>query len=302
MESTSCSTSSPGAAPSPPPSPDCHERWRRGRNQVRPGGPGDRSGISHTHRPLCAKTELRPRLFGHAQERHDRSRLDQPQGNQTVAAACPCKQAKPNPPTKGSPATSSPWQSRKSCTPGHRSANSSCPTQFPKPMVGLAVTPKSRGDETKLSEALSKITQEDSTVTLDHDPETKEMVLTGMSELHLTLIRERLKRRDKVEVDTKEPKVPYRETIQGNADGSYRHKKQSGGSGQFGEVHIRMYPFPKEPTRKSTPSRIASHNSRHRTTTTRAISCGSIRSSAARYPATLCRPSKRVSSNASAKA
>lgn len=118
------------------------------------------------------------------------------------------------------------------------------PLRFPKPMVGLAVTPKSRGDETKLSEALSKITQEDSTVTLDHDPETKEMVLTGMSELHLTLIRERLKRRDKVEVETKEPKVPYRETIQGNADGSYRHKKQSGGSGQFGEVHIRMYPFP----------------------------------------------------------
>jgi elongation factor G len=115
---------------------------------------------------------------------------------------------------------------------------------FPTPMVGLAVTPKSRGDETKLSESLSKITQEDSTVVLEHDQETKEIVLTGMSELHLTLIRERLKRRDKVEVETKEPKIPYRETIQGNADGSYRHKKQSGGSGQFGEVHIRMYPFP----------------------------------------------------------
>ncbi|MCA9188009.1 MAG: elongation factor G [Pirellulaceae bacterium] len=115
---------------------------------------------------------------------------------------------------------------------------------FPRPMVGLAVTPKSRGDEAKLSTALHKITEEDSTVHVDHDPETKEMVLTGMSELHLTLLRERLKRRDKVEVDTHEPKIPYRETIQGNAEGSYRHKKQSGGSGQFAEVHIRMYPFP----------------------------------------------------------
>ncbi len=118
------------------------------------------------------------------------------------------------------------------------------PIKFPTPMVGLAVAPKSRGDETKLSGSLHKITEEDSTVHLEHDPETKEMVLTGMSELHLMLVQERLKRRDKVEVDTKEPKIPYRETIQANADGSYRHKKQSGGSGQFAEVHIRMTPFP----------------------------------------------------------
>lgn len=116
--------------------------------------------------------------------------------------------------------------------------------KFPTPMVGLAVAPKTRGDETKLSSALHKITEEDRTVRLDHDQETKEMVLTGMSELHLQLLRERLKRRDKVEVETHEPKIPYRETIQTNGDGSYRHKKQSGGSGQFGEVHIRMYPFP----------------------------------------------------------
>jgi elongation factor G len=115
---------------------------------------------------------------------------------------------------------------------------------FPRPMVGLAVAPKTRGDETKLSSALHKITEEDKTVHLQHDQETKEMVLTGMSELHLLLLRERLKRRDKVEVETHEPKIPYRETIQNDAEGSYRHKKQSGGSGQFGEVHIRMYPFP----------------------------------------------------------
>jgi len=118
------------------------------------------------------------------------------------------------------------------------------PIDFPTPMVGLAITPKSRGDETKLSGALHKIEEEDSTVHLDHDPETKELVLNGMSELHLKLLQERLKRRDKVEVNTKEPKIPYRETIQVDAEGSYRHKKQSGGSGQFGEVHIRMYPLP----------------------------------------------------------
>ncbi len=118
------------------------------------------------------------------------------------------------------------------------------PPKFPNPMVGLAVSPKNRGDETKLSTALHKLAEEDPTVHVDHDPETHETVLTGMSELHLGLIRERLARRDHVEIDTHEPKIPYRETIQQNAEGSYRHKKQSGGSGQFAEVHIRMYPLP----------------------------------------------------------
>ncbi|MEN6451189.1 MAG: elongation factor G [Thermoguttaceae bacterium] len=118
------------------------------------------------------------------------------------------------------------------------------PIPFPTPMVGLAATPKSRGDEAKLSSSLQKICEEDSTFRRDLDPQTKEMVITGMSELHLQLIRERLKRRDKVEVETREPKIPYRETIQANAEGMYRHKKQTGGRGQFGEVHIRMFPLP----------------------------------------------------------
>ncbi|HJT32120.1 MAG TPA: elongation factor G [Pirellulales bacterium] len=116
--------------------------------------------------------------------------------------------------------------------------------EFPTPMAGLAVSPKSRGDEGKLSTALHKIVEEDPTLHLDRDAQTKELVMTGMSELHLQIIRERLKRRDKVEVDVKEPKIPYRETIQAKAEGSYRHKKQTGGRGQFGEVHIRMFPVP----------------------------------------------------------
>ncbi len=120
------------------------------------------------------------------------------------------------------------------------------PIPFPTPMVGLAASPKSRGDEGKLSGALAKLAQEDSTFRRDLDSQTKEMVIFGMSELHLQIVRERLKRRDKVEVETKEPKIPFRETIQANADGMYRHKKQTGGRGQFGEVHIRMYPLPND--------------------------------------------------------
>ncbi len=119
------------------------------------------------------------------------------------------------------------------------------PIPFPTPMVGLAAAPKSRGDETKLSGALGKLADEDRTFRRDLDAQTKEMVIYGMSELHLQILRERLKRRDKVEIDVKEPKIPYRETIQAPAEGSYRHKKQSGGRGQFGEVHIRMFPLPK---------------------------------------------------------
>ena len=118
------------------------------------------------------------------------------------------------------------------------------PIKFPTPMVGLAAAPKNRGDEAKLAGALHKLVEEDSTLTLDRDPQTKELVMHGMSELHLSVVRERLQKRDKVEIETHQPKIPYRETIQHQAEGSYRHKKQTGGRGQFGEVHIRMYPLP----------------------------------------------------------
>ncbi|MEM8864285.1 MAG: elongation factor G [Planctomycetota bacterium] len=118
------------------------------------------------------------------------------------------------------------------------------PIDFPTAMIGLAVSPKNRGDEAKLSTALHKLVEEDPTIHVEHDPETHETVLTGMSELHLNLVRERLARRDHVEIETHEPKIPFRETITQNGEGSYRHKKQSGGAGQFAEVHIRMFPFP----------------------------------------------------------
>ncbi|MFL5245232.1 MAG: elongation factor G [Gemmataceae bacterium] len=120
------------------------------------------------------------------------------------------------------------------------------PLVFPTPMFGLAVEPKTRGDEQKISTSLHKITDEDPTFHVTRDNQTHEMVITGMSQLHLDVIQHRLKRRFDLEVVTKEPKIPYRETITTPAEANHRHKKQSGGRGQFGEVHLRVYPLPRE--------------------------------------------------------
>jgi elongation factor G len=116
---------------------------------------------------------------------------------------------------------------------------------FPAPMFGLAVEPKARGDEQKISGSLAKMADEDPTFKVLRDPQTKELVIQGMSQLHLDVIQARLKRRFDLEVNTHEPKIPYRETITANGEGQHRHKKQTGGAGQFGEVHLRVYPLPR---------------------------------------------------------
>ncbi len=117
--------------------------------------------------------------------------------------------------------------------------------KFPQAMVGVAITPTRHGDENKLSAALHKLAEEDPTLSLSLDSQTGEWIMSGMSELHLQLLRERMLRRDKVEIDTHDPHIPYRETVTSSAEGSYRHKKQSGGRGQFGEVHCRVMPLPR---------------------------------------------------------
>ncbi len=122
------------------------------------------------------------------------------------------------------------------------------PLTFPTPMFGLAVEPKARGDEQKISGSLQRIADEDPTFHVTRDAQTKELVMTGMSQLHLDVIQHRLKRRFDLDVITKEPKIPYRETIMVPAEGDHRHKKQTGGRGQFGEVHLRVYPLPREIT------------------------------------------------------
>jgi elongation factor G len=117
---------------------------------------------------------------------------------------------------------------------------------FPKPMFGLAIEPKKRGDEQKISQSLSKYSEEDPTFKVTHDPQTHELVINGVSQLHLDVIQHRLKKRYDLEVVTHEPKIPYRETIMMESQADHRHKKQSGGRGQFGEVHLRIYPLSRD--------------------------------------------------------
>ncbi len=115
--------------------------------------------------------------------------------------------------------------------------------RFPTPMFALAIEPKSRGDVEKISGTLTRFAEEDPCFQYHRDPETGELLISGMGDLHLTVVRSRMKRMFKLEVDTHQPKIPYRETIAGNAKYvEYTHKKQSGGAGQFAKVAIDIEP------------------------------------------------------------
>jgi elongation factor G len=112
----------------------------------------------------------------------------------------------------------------------------------PEPMFALALEPAARGDEQKISAALEKLCDEDPCLKVTRDTQTKELVLNGLGDLHLRVMLEKMQNRSKLKVNTKEPKIPYRETITIKAEGHYRHKKQTGGAGQFGEVYLRVEP------------------------------------------------------------
>jgi len=112
----------------------------------------------------------------------------------------------------------------------------------PEPMFSLALEPATRGDEQKIGSALDKLCEEDPCFKISRDTQTKELVASGLGDLHLRIMIEKLQNRHKLSVTTKEPKIPYRETITAKSEGHYRHKKQTGGAGQFGEVYIRIEP------------------------------------------------------------
>jgi elongation factor G len=113
---------------------------------------------------------------------------------------------------------------------------------LPEPMFALALEPASRGDEQKIGGALDRLREEDPCFHTTRDAQTKELVAQGLGDLHLRVMIEKMQNRFKLSVHTKEPKIPYKETITAKAEGHYRHKKQTGGAGQFGEVYLNVEP------------------------------------------------------------
>jgi elongation factor G len=116
------------------------------------------------------------------------------------------------------------------------------PLAFPRPMAGLAVETRKKGDEQRLFEVLGKLAMEDPTFIVERHPTSNETVIRGLGEIHLKAKLARMAGQYKLEVDTRPPSIPYRETITAPAEAMFRHKKQSGGAGQFGEVHLRIEP------------------------------------------------------------
>ncbi|HWI15902.1 MAG TPA: elongation factor G, partial [Burkholderiales bacterium] len=119
------------------------------------------------------------------------------------------------------------------------------PLPFPVPMHSLAIEPKRRGDEQRISEALHKLSAEDQTIQVSHHAGSSETVISAVGELHMRCLLDRMQQHFHVEVNTKPPRIPYRETITARAEGHHRHKKQTGGAGQFGEVFLKIEPLPR---------------------------------------------------------
>jgi elongation factor G len=119
------------------------------------------------------------------------------------------------------------------------------PITFPEPVISYAIEPKSRGDEEKISTSMHRLQEEDPSIGYSRDPQTKELLLAGQGQLHIEVTVAKLKRRFGVEVILKPPRIPYRETISAAVEAHGRHKKQTGGHGQFGDCKVKFEPLPR---------------------------------------------------------
>jgi elongation factor G len=116
---------------------------------------------------------------------------------------------------------------------------------FPEAAISFAIQPKTRGDEDKISNALARIAEEDPTVHYHFDPETKQLLVSGVGSLHVEMVVERMKRKYNVDVNLLPPRIPYKETVKGRAEGQGKYKKQTGGRGQYGDTWLRVEPMPR---------------------------------------------------------
>ena len=167
----------------------------------------------------------------------------------SASATCSCCRARRRPPCRRSrPAISAPVAKLKDTLTGDTLGDKADPIvfpplKFPEPVLAYAIEPKTRGDEDKISTSMHRLEEEDPSIHYSRDPQTKELLLSGQGQLHIEVTVAKLKRRFGVDVNLKPPRIPYRETIKAATEAHGRHKKQTGGHGQFGDCKIRVEPL-----------------------------------------------------------
>ena len=245
------------AAPSPSAFPPSKPQRLRRRCRSPPSHPQDRrqraarpDGLQDHDRPLRRPHQLLQSHQRRGQKRCHRRELHPPLARSASLIFPSCRAAKPSKSPSCTPATSALSPSCARPSPATPLAQKGAEIQIdlfplPEPAMTYAIEPKSRADEDKLAPAIHKLMEEDLLIRFFRDPQTNEFLIAGAGQPHIEAIVSRLKKRYHAEVTLKAPKVPYRETIRAKAEAQGRHKKQTGGHGQFGDCKIRMEPMPR---------------------------------------------------------
>ena len=236
------------------------------------------AGVQDHDRPVRRQAHLLPRLLGLDQDRRPGAQCRRPATRSASAAWCRCTPTSARRSARSTPATSRPAIGMKSVTTGNTLCDPAYPLaleamHFPEPVVDVAIEPKSKADEEKLATALQRLAEEDPTFRVRTDEETSQTVISGMGELHLEILVDRMLREFSVQANVGKPQVAYKETITIAVENRHRFVRQTGGKGMFARRH----------------ARASSRRSRAR------ASCSRTRSSAARFPRSTSRRSRRAS-------